>query len=387
MNKCRIFTRRSIIADDDNYSNPEVQIAILESYLMEDLQETIEKIKALHFEIEKAEFNYQPTEELLEQQQPLQMQLIDQLTTVLQQYVSVQLPPLQVDNPRPQFDLPIPQDLYKIIEAVGIEDDDDTLLLQLDGTNHDHYYLLLALGSWYIHLGKADLAVGYYQELLQAPTDLVYYNLSYALAVQNILTPALEYLDQISDNFSQGLVFLNRGVIYDRLGRYDEVKSSFEQAIETDEARDQALYNWGLAAMGFGKQQVADRAFKLLLQVNPRYPGLHFQLGQLAAAQGLYPEAITAFEIAWQSDPNNLEILADLATACLMAKKYHDAIDYYQEYLKQNTSISVLNNLGAAYLQTQQYREAVDTLDQALELNPSHKQTLKNIKVARSYLS
>ena len=348
-----------------------------------------QKLKQIAFETEKAEFNDDPIDDLMQSYTSTLSELINSLSSLLEEYLPLQLPPLEIKNKKLETTSPLPRELIMVLEEIDIESSDDKQKIHLNGNFSTHHRLLLLLGSYYLWKHQADQATGFYQEVSSGSySDVANYNLSYCLAVQKILPPALECLDNISESFSQDLVQINRAVIYDKLGRFDEARMAFLSGYsDNSDYQNLAHYNYGLSAMGFGKHSIAEKQFKLVLQQAPKYPGLHFQFGQLAAQQGLYQDAVSSFEIAHLDDPYNMEILEDLGTACLMANRIHEAIDYYNKYLLTGPSLTILNNLGASYLKINEYQKAIDTFDRALEINPDNKQSIKNRALAYSFLN
>jgi len=355
---------------------------------MAEITTIIEQVKELQFELQKAEFNDEPTEPLQKSYTDLTDELAKQLEVELLNLLPKQLPLLTVNKSRLLLDEEAPQYLRELLENISLHDDsDETTLLKLDGAKSEHQGLLNLIGIWYIYHDQAEAAAGYFRELTdKTKTGLYSYNLAYALVMQKVFTPALEYLES-SDDVDQALIEHNKAVIYDYLGRYAEANEHFQKAIEMAEEPETSLFNWGISTLSFDKTKEAQLILTRLEKLDNEYPGLQLHLGEISARLGDYQAAVLAFQNALQQEPDNLNILEDLATASLMADQFEEAINYFEKYLTYAKSVSIYNNLGAAYLKIQQYEQAVEAFEAALELQPQHKQSRNNLKIAKSYLA
>jgi tetratricopeptide (TPR) repeat protein len=92
---------------------------------------------------------------------------------------------------------------------------------------------------------------------------------------------------------------------------------------------------------------------------------------ELLKSAGLHAELIQILEPAVIDDPNNTELMLDLASAYADAGEHYDAIRYYERsrmVLKQD-SPAVLNALANEYLADEQPDKARQLLQRSLELD------------------
>ncbi len=86
-----------------------------------------------------------------------------------------------------------------------------------------------------------------------------------------------------------------------------------------------------------------------MIQRNPGYPDVHFDLGNVYLMQGEYQAAIDEFE---------------------------EAIKWWQ-----SPSIQAMNNLGVAYAKMGREGEAAEEFGKILEIDPENAQAEQNLKI------
>jgi Flp pilus assembly protein TadD len=138
----------------------------------------------------------------------------------------------------------------------------------------------------------------------------------------------------------------NLGTVMDHLGRADEARTHYEQALAIDPFHVRAMNN--LAVM-------------------------HDMGGDSAAAIGLLSRAL-------QIDPEDPEVLSNLGTAFINQRRYADARRVLESAVALDPrAADAHNNLGIALAQTGQLAEARQQFTEALRLDPKHESARANL--------
>jgi len=82
-----------------------------------------------------------------------------------------------------------------------------------------------------------------------------------------------------------------------------------------------------------------------------------------------------------QEDPENVQILRELANLHYDAAMWQQAVDYYERIAKLEPNPNVLTDLGASYRGVGKFDRALDAFARARAMDPSHWQSLYNIIV------
>src|SRR5215831_3960436 len=80
------------------------------------------------------------------------------------------------------------------------------------------------------------------------------------------------------------------GIALLNAGRREEAAAQFQKALQIDPAFQPALKNLAVDEMALGRQKEAEAHFETLLKAVPADPVGHLYLGEIAFAEGRYPE-------------------------------------------------------------------------------------------------
>jgi tetratricopeptide (TPR) repeat protein len=128
---------------------------------------------------------------------------------------------------------------------------------------------------------------------------LYYYRGNYDLAL-NEIERALE-LDRLAE-------YLNlRGLIFTELGRDNEAKKSFEEALKLEPNLAEIYNNFGLLYIKIKKLNEAAGMFQEAIKRNVNYSLAYVHMGKVLFELERYDEAISAFQRALEIDPTNSE--------------------------------------------------------------------------------
>ncbi len=85
-----------------------------------------------------------------------------------------------------------------------------------------------------------------------------------------------------------------------------------------------------------------------------------------------------------KSQPNNVELLANIANFYYDARQYDDAIHYYQQVLKlQPENVDVRSDMATAYWYKNDPDTAIKEFDTVLTYSPGHANSLFNLGVVK----
>jgi tetratricopeptide (TPR) repeat protein len=203
------------------------------------------------------------------------------------------------------------------------------------------------LSMAYVAMGKRAWARPELQKLAaQAPTKALYpYWLArldyddnqYATAVKG-----LEKAIALEPGFARA--HDNLGLCYEALGRFDEARKAWEQAIRLNEEQNSRspwpALNLGLLLTRLDRADEAEVRFRESLRADPRFAPAHYQLGVVLEKKGKTDEARSELEDAARLDPASAETqyaLARLYRRTGEAEKADTALKRFEELKKQKS--------------------------------------------------
>jgi DNA-directed RNA polymerase subunit alpha len=120
----------------------------------------------------------------------------------------------------------------------------------------------------------------------------------------------------------------------------------------------------------------AEKAEQLLQQTPDGETGTatyHYHLGMVRETQGLYEDALDAYERALQLEPAHRGTLFRMAYLYDLRGQEDLAMDYYKQCIQQPpVHEGALINLGVLYEDAGQYDEAIECFERVLAVNPTH---------------
>jgi len=169
------------------------------------------------------------------------------------------------------------------------------------------------------------------------------------------------------------------------------------------------LMNYGLALMGDGRYDEAEKYFLSSLKLNPYYSVLHTNLGVLKHAQGHNKEAEAYFKQALQYGANDpsilyfyanflnstkrsaaakplLEKLVRLSPAHLGGRSLLMQINGTHDKAHDRPTAESYLDLSLSYYNNKQYQSCIDACQQALKLKPNYTAAYNNMCSAYSQL-
>ncbi len=175
---------------------------------------------------------------------------------------------------------------------------------------------------------------------------------------------------KIDPDFADAL--LNRGIIYEKLNNLDAAIADYSKIIEKESKIDTiAYFQRGLAYLDNGEFYKALNDAKKLTDINANSWKSYFLLGLVQEKLKENDEAIESFNTGLKLNPNNIDIVVNLATILYYKKEYDQVeqlLDKAETFNPKEPNIYNLRSMVA--FEQKEYQKAKDWVEKAIELNP-----------------
>jgi len=287
---------------------------------------------------------------------------------------------------------------------IDVEKDDKAIELLNNMAEEDPYYVqaLLQLADLYEVQGLYEVAEQKLFEAKQLEQDekIIDFALAELLFSTGQYNRAIPFYERVSDSFTT----LNDVAITERLAECHAFLGHYEQAFqyyeENDHDHPDTLFKYGYTAKQHGKEDVAIRVWRELIELDPHYYAVYPLLAETLLEKGLEQDAIRVIEKGLMYNDFHKELLvmaADLAwkeNEIERAKEhieqaidididYKEAVLLYVDILKTEDEyeqiaqfISFVKEQGAndpvydwelakAYEQLEEYEKALEAYEEA----------------------
>ena len=198
-----------------------------------------------------------------------------------------------------------------------------------------HHVLALALDGQ----GKFAESAASYQNAIKLQPDSsnslsgadLHLNLSIALANINCLEEAEASCKQairLNPNFFEARG--NLGTILQRQGKLDEAIASYQTGLKINPQDARGHFNLGTALRDKGALEDAIKSYLSAIRLFPKYTDAHNNLGETFRDQGNMDAAVKAYQAALALNPSHANANYNMAEFCYLAKKFDEAIPYFE---------------------------------------------------------
>ena len=147
-----------------------------------------------------------------------------------------------------------------------------------------------------------------------------------------------------------------------------------EEALPLFPQSSRLLFALGFANFKLDKNEEAERAFRKVIDLDPKFAPAFAYLGLLRAKTGAYVEAISLYESALGADPK-LAVAHHLIADTMLKQTNADA-RIIEKHLRQSaemdpTFMPARLSLGKLFMRSQRWADAVTELEQVTKLDPS----------------
>lgn len=234
--------------------------------------------------------------------------------------------------------------------------DSATLFQRAVGVTTGNWLAHNNLGQALFQQGRADEAIGHYNEAIRiSPTNVQpHINLAVAYDSRGETEKALtHYLTALSLNNNLPDVHCNAGIDLYRQGKVQEAISHYNEVLRIDPNHLQAHVNLASALAALGRVDEAIAHYGAALRINNTLPDIHYNIAVYYHGQGKITEAISHYQEALRLKP-----------------------DYVQAH----------NNLGSIRYNQGRMQEAIDEFSAALKFDPGFSAARSNLEAARAAL-
>jgi Flp pilus assembly protein TadD len=166
------------------------------------------------------------------------------------------------------------------------------------------------------------------------------------------------------------LAYLNRGVAFKNMGRFDEAIRDYDRAIALNPSYSKAFYDRGVAFNSMGQVDKALADFDRAITLDPFYVLSYNQRGLLYENKGFLDKAVSDYNNAISSNPLSPEAYFNLGVLFGKSGSYEKAISHLSKAISINPdNADYYSNRGAIYSLNGQRELAMDDLNAALKLN------------------
>jgi tetratricopeptide (TPR) repeat protein len=163
-------------------------------------------------------------------------------------------------------------------------------------------------------------------------------SLALAVPVLALMTPVVARVppgadvDMVQGRRATGLVLAQQG-------RLAEAQTLLAESAALDPNEARTWYALGYVQMGLIEYAQAEASFRRALQIDPRYPGGHNELGTALAAQGRFTEAAAQFRTALEAEPDATGLVrANLGAALIQAGETDEGLTFLLEACQVNAA-------------------------------------------------
>jgi len=192
-----------------------------------------------------------------------------------------------------------------------------------------HHVLSLALDG---QQKFAESVISYKNALkLQPNTPDLLFNLGIALTHINQFDEAIATYQkaiQIKPDFFEA--YGNLGTVLQTQGQLIAAIESYQKGLKINPQDARGYFNLGTALRDNGALAEAVNSYKKAISLFPNYTDAHNNLGETLRDLGDMHAAVNSYQAALALNPNHAQANYNMAEFCYLAKRYLDAIPYFE---------------------------------------------------------
>jgi tetratricopeptide (TPR) repeat protein/predicted amidohydrolase len=241
--------------------------------------------------------------------------------------------------------------------------------------NSNDIKFLFEYGTSYAQIKNHKIAEKIFYKITQINPCFIegWYNRGVVLEKLGRYDEAVKCYDEairINPNFAKA--WLNKGVALGKLGKYNEEVECYDGIIKINPDYDEAWTNKGIALLSLGRYDEAIKCCDEAIKINPNFAKAWYNKGIALGKLGRYGEAVKCCDEAIRINPDNDEVLANKGAALLSLGRYGETVKCCDEAIKINPkNVEAWSNKGSALENLGRYDEAVKCYDEAIRINPN----------------
>ncbi len=187
------------------------------------------------------------------------------------------------------------------------------------------------------------------------------------------------FSDAIKLNPRDARAYINRGVAYDKKGKFDKAMKDYKTSIELNPDFAEAYNNRGITYCNKGEYDRAIKDYTKAIELNPNYFTAYNNRGNAYDKKDEVDTAIKNYNTAIELNPNYFTAYNNRGNAYNRKGKINKAIDDYNTAIKiEPDSAEGYNNRGIAYKEKGELDRAIKDFDKALELKSDFTEAYNN---------
>lgn len=197
------------------------------------------------------------------------------------------------------------------------------------------------------------------------------------LGLQDDAFAELDLIEDTDDPVLKSMRSLAEALIFEQLGRNNDMYFFLEQAIREWHGNDEALRLLWICTELTGKHEQTEMLCEHVLQQDAYNAKAWYNLGHARHAQHKVDEALVALEYAYIINPRYEFAYREAGEICFENKLYDRAIEIYEvmmEYICCDNE--VLLRLGQSYLHIESFTQARICINRVLTRTPGHDEAL-----------
>jgi tetratricopeptide (TPR) repeat protein len=178
-------------------------------------------------------------------------------------------------------------------------------------------------------------------------------------------------------------------VLYLSVHTYSDLSTRAAQDLATNAPDSAQAHQLNAEALEMqGKWNDAEKEYRVVLQKDPRAPGIHFLLGRLMLSRPNPPpdmaeKAKQEFQKELEIDPNNAGAEYVLGELARQAQQWDEAIQRFTRVCKLDAGFGdAYLGLGTSLLSVKKFPEAIAPLETAVKLEPANPAAHYNLAIA-----
>ena len=156
--------------------------------------------------------------------------------------------------------------------------------------------------------------------------------------------------------------------------------SLWSDTVKKSPKKARVRYNLGVASYAIGKTEEAKAEFGQAINLDPHYSDAYRNLGFIFERENNFNKAYSLYNDALSINFYNTKSRAQLAAFYINQKKYNEGILQYLKILEYDPkNAAVYNDLGIIYLIQNRQEETINSFKKAIKLDPKNEIALKNL--------
>ena len=230
--------------------------------------------------------------------------------------------------------------------------------------------------------GKFKDAIENYSKLIATYQDKQNYKYNLVCCYEQIgeLQNAIELLEQLIALNPKSKIMLHKlANILTACGMYDNAKRTYEALIANGFVSDEIYYSYAMVCIKTNDLDISERILKKVIELNPGFAKARKDLGVIYLNKRLFDYAKDEFEKAYETAPDNAEIVFEYANYYQATHENKEAAPLYEKAIalnSKNPNYYVFAALNAQMLKDNKL--AIKHIEAALKLIPSDPYILLN---------